>query len=73
MEQHDRFRRVAEVLQIAKDFLIGDAGSFTKATSLLLGGGAHAHFVDQFLFFSSEVVFLEQPFPFREGVFISHS
>ena len=68
-----RFRRVAQVLQIAQYLFVGDAGLLTHAPPLLLGGRAHAHLVDDFPFLPVEVVFLERSSPLRKCVSVSHA
>ena len=73
MQQHHRLRCVAQLLQIAQHFLVGNARLLAKAPPLLVGCRAHAHLVDDFPFLPVEVLFFQRPAPLGKRVSVSHA
>src|SRR5215813_4879441 len=73
VQQRNRLRRVAEVLQSFENFLVVDAHHFGHLLAVGLARPALAQLLDQFLILPSEILFFQPMFALGEFIFLSHN
>src|SRR5262245_56776887 len=73
VQQRNRLRRVAQVLQSFDNFLVVDANHFGHLLAVGLARPALAQLLDQFLILPPEILFFQPMFALGEFIFLSHN
>src|SRR5690606_11858987 len=73
VHQRDGVARVAQLLELPQDLLVGDAGALGELLTLLLAARALAHLLDQLALAALEVLRLVGPPPVLPDVSLGHS
>src|SRR5690606_9490612 len=72
VQQRDGLGRVAQLLQVGEQLLVGHAGALAQLGARRLGGRLLAHLRDEFLFLAVEIFLFEGASALLEGVFVAH-
>src|SRR5262245_30844151 len=73
VQQRNRLRSVAQVLQSFENFLVVDAHHFGHLLAVGLARPAFAQLLDQFLILPPEILFFQPMFALGEFIFLSHN